>query len=205
MKYFTKEELEDITSELLNNPTRETLKSLNDKYNGVTEVVEPLAKEEVSTNVEPPVMMTIPNSTVQEKPVEPVAPVVNEPQVASPIPSFNIPNIEVPKTENQVNNSTTVAVQPSFELPKLETPTFNNQNNEPVSFSGDLWNLHQPEQQPSNLMQTTDNFNAVPTQAPTNEVPVTGAPFFSANPAPANNPIPVQGPTMFGQMQQNYM
>ena len=34
MKYFTKEELVDITKELLENPTRETLKNLNNKYNG---------------------------------------------------------------------------------------------------------------------------------------------------------------------------
>ena len=33
MKYFTKEELEDITNELLQEPTRGTLKNLNNKYN----------------------------------------------------------------------------------------------------------------------------------------------------------------------------
>ena len=32
MKYLSKEELEDITNELLENPTRETLKVLNNKY-----------------------------------------------------------------------------------------------------------------------------------------------------------------------------
>ena len=33
MKYFTKEELEDITNSLLENPSRDTLKELNIKYN----------------------------------------------------------------------------------------------------------------------------------------------------------------------------
>lgn len=34
MKYFTKEELDFIADELINNPCRETIKKLNDRYNG---------------------------------------------------------------------------------------------------------------------------------------------------------------------------
>ena len=42
MKYFTKEELEDITNELLQEPTRETLKNLNNKYNKEEKVALPV-------------------------------------------------------------------------------------------------------------------------------------------------------------------
>ena len=38
MKYLSKKELEDITNELLENPTRETLKVLNNKYNSISEM-----------------------------------------------------------------------------------------------------------------------------------------------------------------------
>lgn len=201
MKYFTKEELEDITNQLLVEPTRETLKKLNEKYNGITEVVEPLVKEDVSTNAVPPVMMTIPSATTEAQLVEPIEKTIEEQtQVVTPIPNFNIPNMNM---EGQVNKNINVAEVSSFELPKLETPVFNNQNNEPVAFSGNLWNTNKPEA--SNLMQTTDNFNNIPNQESKNEVPVTGTPFFATNPETVNNPIPVQGPTMFGQMQQNYM
>ncbi len=203
MKYFTKEELEDITTELIGNPTRETLKKLNEKYNENNTVGESLIKKEVNTNVEPPVTMETPNPTVNDKIIEEpfTSANIQKPQVEPPIPSFDIPNMEIPKIENQVNNNVTDV--PSFELPKLETPTYNNQHNEPVSFSGDLWNIHTPE--PTNLMQTTDNFNTVSNQPPVTDVPVNGAPFFRTNPEPVNNPIPVQGPTMFGQLEQNYM
>lgn len=201
MKYFTKEELEDITSNLLKEPTRETLKSLNEKYNGHVEMELPLTKEEVSTNVEPPVVNPIPNITEYATPIESVTPVTENKSVAMTIPNFDIPNIEVPKKQNLIVDNANVQ---NFEIPKLETPVFNNQNNEPVLFSGDLWNTGKTE--PSNLMQTTDNFNVTSQQTTQNAIPVTGAPFFSGNSAPSmNNQVPVQGPTMFGQMQQNYM
>ena len=101
---------------------------------------------------------------------------------------------------------------PSFELPKLETPVVNNQNNEPISFSGNLFEM--PSQSVANLMQTTDNFNSVPNTMPTTEVPVSPVPFFGPHTDTTSNPIPVGGPTstmpniqptMFGQLQQNYM
>ena len=40
MKYLSKEELEDITNELLENHKRETLKVLNNKYNSEENGVE---------------------------------------------------------------------------------------------------------------------------------------------------------------------
>lgn len=188
MKYFTKEELEDITKELMENPTRETLQKLNNKYNGGSEEVTKILTTE---KVEPPVLEPIP--TVVEDPV--VNPIENQ-----------VPNMEIPKVDdNLINNINQV---PSVELPQLETQTFNNPNNTPVNFSGNLWET--PTQEASNLMQTTDNFNSIPSTMPTTEVPVTGVPFFGPNQQPVNNPIPVndtpvQGPSMFGQIEQNYM
>ena len=209
MKYFTKEELEDITKELLENPTRETLKKLNEKYNGKSEERNILVKSVPNVNIEPPVVGPIATSSIEEKTVVvPMPPVEEEKNVVNPIPNFNIPSMEIPKTENVVNNNVNIPNMPSFELPKLETPVFNNQNNEPVSFSGNLWDA--PKTEVSNLMQTTDNFSAVNSIMPTTEVPITGAPFFGPSLEPVNNPIPINNapvkePTMFGQMQQNYM
>lgn len=222
MKYFTKEELEDITKELLENPTRETLKNLNEKYNGSTEVGEVLVKDTPVANTEPPVVdmqtpvvedkpLVVETPKMVESPVlAPMPTVTEENPIVNSIPNFNIPSMEVPKVENNVNNS--VPEMPFFELPKLETPVVNNQNNEPVNFSGNLFEA--PSLEMSNLMQTTDNFNSVPNTMPTTEVPVTGAPFFGLNQETVNNPIPVggptnpmpnMGPTMFGELQKNYM
>lgn len=218
MKYFTKEELEDITGELLANPTRETLKNLNDKYNGKNELGMEMVKEMPSINVAPPVVETIeapsvvsplPNPIVEENPIVEQIPAVENRKEVNPIPNFNVPNMEVPKFENAINNNANIAAEmPNFELPKLETPTFNNQNNEPVNFSGNLWDVQAPEV--GNLMQTTDNFSAMPNTMSNTEVPVAGSPFFGPYQDPVNNPIPVSndpipGPTMFGQIEQNFM
>ena len=224
MNYFTREELEDITKELLENPTRETLKKLNEKYNGI--VVETSINEtpmvETSPIIEEPQTLVVENpsaplvnevavpefvaplSEITPTPNEEVAPVVNQ------TPAFEIPNVEVPKVEN--NTSNVSFEMPNFELPKLETPVVNNQNNEPISFSGNLFEM--PSQSVANLMQTTDNFNSVPNTMPSTEVPVSPVPFFGPHTDTTSNPIPVGGPTniipniepsMFGQMQQNYM
>jgi len=192
MNYFTREELEDITKELLENPTRETLKKLNEKYNGSI----------VETPVEATMVEMAPVAVTTQS--ENVAPVVNH------APAFEIPNVEVPNIENNTNN---VSLEmPGFELPKLDASVVNNQNNEPVTFSGNLFDA--PSQSITNLMQTTDNFNSVPNTMPTTEVPVSPAPFFgqiadtTSNPIPVGGPtstMPNMGPTMFGQMQQNYM
>lgn len=199
MKYFTKEELEDITRELLGNPTRETLKNLNEKYNGSTEV---LVKDTLNTNVEPPVVAPIPITIPEEKTVEPI-PGAPAQSVVNPIPSFNVPKMEEPKVDG-MSNSINVTNTPSFELPKLETPFFSNQSNEPVAFSGNLWEA--PKQEVGNLMQTTDNFSSGTNTISNTEVPVTGAPFFGPSTQNTSNSIPVtNGPTMFGQLEQNYM
>ena len=234
MKYFTKEELEDITKELIENPTRETLKNLNEKYNGAA-VEQELSQVKIESPVVTPVptmiveehpVVTMPNEVVEEKTVMPamdialppvvetpvVAPTVSQVPVELPTPGIGIPNFQ-PPVIGTVSNTVEATMQvPTFELPKLEEPTFNNQNNAPVNFSGNLFDM--PMQEPANLMQTTDNFNVAQSIMPSTEVPVTPAPFFISSPADVNNPIPVGGPlnsmpvnepTMFGQIEQNYM
>ena len=202
MRYFTREELEDITKKLLEAPTRETLKELNEKYNGSTEVINPQVDEIPNINVEPTVVAPIPTIVTEKDSF--VAP-MEAPQEGTPITNFNIPTMEVPKIENSNNNIQGVS---NLELPKLETPVFNNHSNEPINFSGNLFET--PKSETSNLMQTTDNFSTMPNTMPTTEVPVTGSPFFGPSTEPVNNPIPIdvapaQGPTMFGQFEQNYM
>lgn len=186
MNYFTKNELEDITKELMENPTRETLNKLNEKYNGSNEVE-----------------LANPVPTV----VEPVqAPVVNMDVPVNKIQNLSIPNFELPKVEdNTLNNGVK-------ELPRVEMPIMENQNNEPINFDGNLFvQTNTPNME--NMMQTTQNFNNVPNTMPTTEVQVSTQPFFGTNQGFTNNPIQVNGPvnnvpvapSMFGQFEQNYM
>lgn len=196
MKYFTKEELEKIAEKILNNPTRETLKELNEEYNG---------KEEL--NIDTP--KTIPNSIPNEKEAEPLPPVVDTP-VASPLPNTDTKNFNIPETNNVSNNTSVFQSIPSFELPKVDSPASSNYvpNNSPIDFNGNLWEPSLPEV--NNLMDTTDNFNVSNPSSQNVEVPVVNGPFFGQTNEPVNNPIPIsgtpsqQGPTMFGQMQSNY-
>ena len=185
MKYFTKDELEDITKEILENPTRETLKRLSEKYSS-SSLGNNLVKEVPNMNIAPP------SAVNRVEPALEVNKVVNQ-----------IPNIDVPKVENP-----NMQEVPSFEVPKLETPIFNNQNNEPVNFDGNIFNTQ--KLQANNLMQTTDNFNSMPNVLPTTEVPINNGPFFGISGEAVNNQIPVSSPqkevpTMFGQFEQNYM
>lgn len=214
MKYFTKEELVDITKELIENPTRETLKNLNNKYNGSAEVEKNIVGEPkiVSTEtMETPVLSPVDNQgeqeTIETTPVMPI-PVVTENQNIEPLPNFNVPNVEVTMTEPIANQVEANMQMPSLDLPKVETPAFNNQ----VNFNG---NLFEPQNNMMpNLMQTTDNFNSVSNTTVTTEVPVAPMQFFVTSPESVNNPIPVtsevnnvpnQGPSMLGQFEQNYM
>lgn len=212
MKYFTKEELEDITNELVMDPTRETLKKLNDKYNSGQALT--LTEEVSNINIEPPVVEQV-NTVVPETPVSNIGPSI--PTMEMPMNNqVTMPINEVPM--NPVNTPVAAPVNESqmgpvnvgtFELPTLDIPTSNNQSNEPVAFNGNLWdNNAMPEM--GNLMQTTDNFGVGPQTVPTTEVPVANAPFFGSPQAAVNNPIPIsgqpsQGPTMLGQLERNYM
>lgn len=201
MKYLTKEELMDITNELLANPTRETLRMLSDKYSD--------GKQEENTFM--PNLNEISEIKVETVtsplPVEVNNNLIEQNQIESPVamPSVDTQIIEIPQGEQ------TNTLPLSFEVPKLETPTFVNQNNESVNFNGNIFDTPTPNI--GNLMQTTDNFNNMPNTMQTTEVPIAPAPFFSASQEPANNPIPVggpvnnmvnQSPSMFGQFEQNY-
>lgn len=207
MKYLTREELEDITNELLENPTRETLKKLNDKYNGSMEE-EYLSKETLKANTEIPAMTPIPDFAMGNSQVIQPTHSSAEDELATPIVNLNVPNIEVPKTENVLSPNYNNVEVPSFEIPKAETLTSYNKNNQVVNFNGNLW--QQPQNSVENLMQTTDNFASSSNTISSTDVPVTGAPFFGPIQEQVNNPIPVssspiEGPTMFGQFEQNYM
>lgn len=197
MKYLSKEELEDITNELLENPTRETLKVLNNKYNG----------EEKKIN--------IPTYENQSSVLESKTSDIN-------IPAFNIPQSvstsEIPSTNNvqnsvplgdtipissEPNNSINDTI-PSLEVPQ-STPIQNN--NTRINFSGNLWEPQMPTI--GNMMETTDNFNTKQNTIPNINTNNQNIPFFGPATESVNNPIPVNnipnnGPSMFGQIQQNY-
>ena len=198
MKYLSREELEDIAKELVNNPTRETLKILNDKYNKVesqsfeapsTSSQEPL-KEGVQNTTTPVFNMT---ENTTELPKE-------EPSI--PLSESTIPITSMPETPSMnVNINDTI---PSLEIPKESAPV---QNNTAVNFSGNLWEPQMPSI--GNMMETTDNFNTmqntVPNMNPNNQ----NIPFFGPGVQEVNNQVPVSGtpkeaPSMFGQIQQNY-
>ena len=216
MKYFTKEELEDITKELVENPTRETLKKLNDKYNVKTEeIVLPnrmIYYDDTPTAEDVPVAESQNNEVAVEATSASVMPTIEVPvptieqPVVNPIPNFNNLNTE----NNKLSSISTPAV-PNLVLPQMNATSEVKPNTEMVNFTG---NLFDSGPQMSNLMQTTDNFNSVPNTMPTTEVPITNTPFFGPHIATENNPIPVSGPinsmpvnepSMFGQIAQNYM
>lgn len=240
MKYFTMEELNEIAGELLENPSRETLKRLSDKYNGIEETVMvsepesnqnsvlnvvpssetmPLNANNVNLNTAPTMEVPAPSAPVWN-PVTSVDDTLfkstvnmqnntvsnvnaNENNVNVPLTNLNIPIQNEPvvlPTTNVSNDLNTGVNEPANETPN------NNQVN--IPFNGNLW-----EQQPSqlnNMMQTTDNFN-VPIEQANNNSSVNQVPFFQGieNTMP-NNSIPVNeaprynGPTMFGQIEQNF-
>ena len=239
MKYFTKEELEDITNELLQEPTRETLKNLNNKYNKEEKVELPV-KESVFNPPKESVANSMPSFEVptfnsgafnmpKEEPVNTESIPVSTPsfEVSSQkgqVPNnLNIPNMN--QTEAMPNLQTnnfevpTPVLEPTNyqpmgeQIPKLDNQVVNNQSNEPVNFSGNLYQQHTPE--PTNLMDTTDNFkidiNSTPNMNSGVNTNLNSNPFFG-NPVnesnQVNNPIPVggqktTGPSMFGQIMQN--
>ena len=215
MKYLSKEELEDITNELLENPTRETLKVLNNKYNSEENGVE-------TKSIVEPVKIDVPEVKV-DIPTFEVPNTTNTPE--SKTPNMNIPIFNIPGSAsvNEVQNNTplgetipissepTVPVNnnindniPSLEVPQ-SVPVQNN--NAQVNFSGNLWEPQMPTI--GNMMETTDNFNAVQNTMPNTNPNIQNTPFFGPVTESVNNPIPVNnvpnnGPSMFGQIQQNY-
>ena len=252
MKYFTKGELEDITNELLQEPTRETLKNLNNKYNKEEKVELPVQesvfnppKESVANSMpsfEVPTFNSGAFDTPKEEPVNTESIPVSTPSFE--VPAFNTPsspavevssqkgqvpsNLNIPnmnQTEAMPNLQTnnfevpTPVLEPTNyqpigeQIPKLDNQVVNNQSNEPVNFSGNLY--QQPTPEPINLMDTTDNFkidiNSTPNMNSGVNTNLNSNPFFG-NPVnesnQVNNPIPVggqttTGPSMFGQIMQN--
>lgn len=191
MKYFTKEELEEIVARLLDSPTRETLKELSDKYNGLGEIM----KDTPSV---------IPNTSSASKVVEPIPNIVKQTPV-NPALGLEIPSIDMGKGNNVIGPTIEVPSVPKMEVPVND----NNLNKGPISFTGNLWEPQVPNM--NNLMQTTDNFNMSGSSSVSTEVPVTNNTFFGQGQNPVDNPIPIsgnkavqQGPTMFGQMQSSY-
>lgn len=215
MKYLSKEELEDITNELLENPTRETLKVLNNKYNSEENGVE-------TKSIVEPVKIDVPEVKL-DIPTFEVPNTTNTPESNTPnmnIPTFNIPgSASVNEVQNNkplgetipISSEPTVPVNnnindniPSLEVPQ-SVPVQNN--NAQVNFSGNLWEPQMPTI--GNMMETTDNFNAVQNTMPNTNPNIQNTPFFGPVTESVNNPIPVNnvpnnGPSMFGQIQQNY-
>lgn len=221
MKYLSKEELEDITNELLENPTRETLKVLNNKYNSeengveTKSIVEPVKIDVPEVPIAPEVKLDIPTFEVPNT--------TNTPESNTPnmnIPTFNIPgSASVNEVQNNkplgetipISSEPTVPVNnnindniPSLEVPQ-SVPVQNN--NAQVNFSGNLWEPQMPTI--GNMMETTDNFNTVQNTMPNTNPNIQNTPFFGQTTESVNNPIPVNnvpnnGPSMFGQIQQNY-
>lgn len=215
MKYLSKEELEDITNELLENPTRETLKVLNNKYNSEENGVE-------TKSIVEPVKIDVPEVKL-DIPTFEVPNTTNTPESNTPnmnIPTFNIPgSASVNEVQNNkplgetipISSEPTVPVNnnindniPSLEVPQ-SVPVQNN--NAQVNFSGNLWEPQMPTI--GNMMETTDNFNTVQNTMPNTNPNIQNTPFFGPVTESVNNPIPVNnvpnnGPSMFGQIQQNY-
>ena len=125
------------------------------------------------------------------------------------MPNLQTNNFEVPTPVLEPTNYQLVGEQ----IPKLDNQVVNNQSNEPVNFSGNLY--QQPTPELTNLMDTTDNFkidiNSTPNMNSGVNTNLNSNPFFG-NPVnesnQVNNPIRVggqttTGPSMFGQIMQN--
>lgn len=210
MKYLSKKELEEIADELLKEPTKETLKALCNKYNSEEKVVEMPVSNNTTLGINTVSHFDVPTFEV---------PSVNNDVKASE--SNGIPVLDVPtfqgatpsKVEEQVVNTfSTPRVNVSDSIPTFEVPEMPKvDNNTSVNFSGNLWEPQMPST--GNMMETTDNFNTTVNAISQNTMSEANqnreVPFFG-DPMPAvNNQIPVsgpasQGPSMFGQIQQNY-
>lgn len=196
MKYLSKEELEDIAKELVNNPTRETLKILNDKYNKV----ENQSFEAPSTSSQKPLKEGVQNTTTPVFNMTENTTELPKEELSIPVSESTIPITSVPETPSMNTND----IIPSLEIPKESIPV---QNNTAVNFSGNLWEPQMPSI--GNMMETTDNFNTVQNTVPNMNSNNQNIPFFGSRVQEVNNQVPVNGvpkeaPSMFGQIQQNY-
>lgn len=187
MNYFTKEELEDITNSLLDNPSRDTLKELYIKYNGqLEETPNNMQEQEIGLDME----MSNSGQIVNEK-----LPVENEVQS---FPEFKIHNPET------INNGGLPNAYSNQGLQMPEQTQVINQNSNPSNINNNIFESQ------NRLMQTTDNFN--PQVNPNMQMPnvnttFSSNPFFGGPSTQINNqpqPANIQsGPSMFGQIMQN--
>ena len=195
MKYLSKEELEDIAKELVNNPTRETLKILNDKYNKV----ESQSFEAPSTSSQEPLKEGVQNTTTPVFNMTENTTELPKEELSIPVSERTIPITSVPETPSMNTND----IIPSLEIPKESIPV---QNNTAVNFSGNLWEPQMPSI--GNMMETTDNFNTMQNTVPNMNSNNQNIPFFGPRVQEVNNQVPVNGvpkeaPSMFGQIMQN--
>lgn len=193
MKYLTKEELEDIAKQIIENPTRETLGKLNQKYNEVSNI------ETNNVSCEMAKMPSVELGPIKQAVVEPITNIQMEEHK-----NYNQP-LEVVQTKTIINNQNSNQEMPNIELPIIDAPVFNNLPGE---------NANNMNNVIDNSMQNVNNINLIPNSIPTTEVPITPAPFFITSAESIENQIPVTNmvnnspvaePTMFAQFEQNYM
>ena len=118
MKYFTMEELEEIATEILNSPSRETLKKLSDKYYGISENsnIEDHTWVEDSSQVPESIPSYEPAlKPSQERNIENSTKEVRQSRVSDEITPFNVKQ----KNEEELINN-----------PELEILPYNKQINE---------------------------------------------------------------------------
>ena len=223
MNYFTKEELEDITNSLLENPSRDTLKELNIKYNGTEDGAEKQKKQEDITPIIEPaipsisVETTIPVSTetIGINPI-PTPNVVPETKVEGPVPTIEQPKMpEQPaSTSSQEIENTMATGFPEFKIhnpgelnktnasqsaPLPGTPTL--QNTPPLEFQGNIF-----ESQPNTNNFTTPQPSTNPNEqmvSPNMNTNFNSNPFFGSPMPNGTQPNIQTGPSMFGQIMNN--
>lgn len=244
MKYFTMEELDYIAKELIENPSKETLKKLNEKYNGEEDRSNNLnwkeapsneissqsiinnfnQKENTSIETIPSfnipisesnnnlvpntsnltetneIVVPVDNAKIEDTNNEVSGSLISNLSIQSPMPNNNSLNtFETPKIDSNSN----INIIPSLELPKNDEFKPNN-NQELINVN--LWDNSNNEI--NTMMQTTDNFN-VSIEQPSNNVSDSNM-LFNQELNVENNPIPItespkyEGPTMFGQFEQNF-
>ena len=180
MKYFTKEELEDITKELVENPTRETLNNLNNKYNAAIKL------EPSATDI-PKVESSITETTLQttEEVVMPLSSISVPTNTEPEIPSVELPMLEVP-TEGLKNNK---PINFTGDLFGAQPPVAN------LMQTTDNFNFA-PNTMPSTEVPVTGTpFFGPPVTSENNPIPIG---------VPSNNMAASQ-PSMFGQLEQGVM
>ncbi len=129
------------------------------------------------------------------------------------VPNLNIQNDAFNNTQNNNNQSN----MSGFNIPNLSMPDITpeperkidiNNNNNPILLNNNLWEMQ--DKTYNSMMQTTDNFNNTIEQPSNTSVSIQPMPFFNSKQNIQQNQIPISeppkedGPTMLGQLEQNY-